>query len=156
MNFSPQNAQHLLNAHLPNLCQGYVHRLLPSILEFTVPVHKHRNFSFICRSSKDGLCNGLKIRGFPIVTGGRHEIMGSHVPRRRMGFANLLEGFDFLWLHEKYAFQSKPGDWTRLKPGVAQSDSEGRHETLWACGATLVAQLLCTQKVYGFESRQVH
>lgn len=27
----------------------------------------------ICRSSKDGLCNGLKIRGFPIVTGGRHE-----------------------------------------------------------------------------------
>lgn len=26
-----------------------------------------------CRSSKDGLCNGLKIRGFPIVTGGRHE-----------------------------------------------------------------------------------
>ena len=26
-----------------------------------------------------------------------------------------------------YAFQSKPGDWTRLKPGVAQSDSEGRH-----------------------------
>lgn len=26
----------------------------------------------ICRSSKDGLCNGLKIRGFPIVTGGRH------------------------------------------------------------------------------------
>lgn len=27
-----------------------------------------------------------------------------------------------------YAVQSKSGDWTRLKPGAAQSDSEGRHE----------------------------
>lgn len=26
-----------------------------------------------------------------------------------------------------YVFQSKPGDWTRLKPGVAQFDSEWRH-----------------------------
>ena len=30
----------------------------------------------------------------------------------------------------KYAVQSKSGDWTRLKPGAAQSDSEGMHDTL--------------------------
>ena len=37
--------------------------------------NKRRLFR-ICHSSKDGLCTGLKILGFPIVTGGWHEHIG--------------------------------------------------------------------------------
>ena len=112
-------------------------------------MHNTGTFNFICRSSKDGLCNGLKIREFPIVTGGRHEIMGSHVPRWRMGFANLLEGFDFLWLHENMPLNPNPVIGPGWSPEKLSPILRGGTNKLNGLACTLEASLPCKETEMG-------
>ena len=94
---------------MPDMLGAYIRNAPPAALAKMVYATDWKSED--SRSLREGGTNGLVAQ------------FGSAVALQAKGYGIVPRR-----VHENYAFQSKPGDWTRLKPGVAQSDSEGRHE----------------------------